>query len=116
MKTSMDIDWSGKKATLSITLETLEDAGFAIDFVKGAATMVWPEIEFVEARPEKQSRLRDWSKPPPAGSMNERVLAFLRKRKRVDVVEVADEFDLQTGMASMRIAQLRKGGHLEGLE
>ncbi len=146
MKGSATIDYDAKTVRIDLTLEALEEGGPAIDAIKGACRMLWPDIFFsgvddppedgdapAEARgggveaalktpaaapsaPKPPRKRNDFSRPPQPGSPTAQVLDAALRLKSTDATVIADALDLRTGIAAMRLGMLRKGGHLAGLE
>lgn len=68
MKGSATIDYDAKTVRIDLTLEALEEGGPAIDAIKGACRVLWPDIYFsgLDDPPEEAEGGCDSNAQPPA--------------------------------------------------
>lgn len=124
MKAQVSFDTGTHEASVTVSFANEEEAAQAVDAVKAAANSLWPGIVFYEddapgaQAPAPQKRARkavDYTRPPAADSLHGRILAFARIHGRCEREEISRQFKIESGVAAMAIARLRKGGHLKGL-
>ncbi|MGD0564515.1 MAG: hypothetical protein ABSA66_15670 [Roseiarcus sp.] len=127
MKAVTTIDHAAGTARIEITLESIEDAGEAVNVVTGVSECLWPEIEFTDLPGDAESQNSgsapapaakterkppDYSPPPKPGSLNARVLAAVKRLGTSEMIAIADECDLTNRIAASALSQLRRGGHI----
>ncbi len=128
MKAETLVETQNSFASVKVEFCTPEEAALAIDAVKNAALLLWPDIVFedevraVDVAPALKKgkptggAAHDYSKPPNPDKLDGRVLGAARALGKIDAVAIADELDIVTVMAAQSLGRLRKGGHLEGLQ
>jgi hypothetical protein len=126
----MKVDISIEDGVLGISLKirTIEEAGEAVEALKNAARIAWPNIlfegdpDFDEDKPKRRRKPGSVGtgnyvmKAIKPGSESEKVLETIKRIGSTDLHMVARALGREVGITSMAIGRLRRGGFLHDLE
>ena len=103
----------------SLELNSIDDAARAIDAVKLAARLVWPDVVFDDEpgfpgkRRPKSNRRSAIPRELKAGSFDEKVLGLLGQNESNK--SIADAVGVKIQVVALAKSRLRRGGHLNGV-